>query len=106
MSNIIPPNPPKFFLVRSQLAGVHIGELVKYDPATRHATLSGGHRIWRWSAADAWTLTELAGVTKLGPDTRISARAPGQQIIADVFELLEVTDPAVIEVLRRPRWGR
>jgi hypothetical protein len=104
-SKIISINQPKFFLIRSQLAGVHIGELVEYDATTRHATIAGGHRIWRWSGDSIWTLTELAGATKLNVDARISGRAPGKQIIADVFELLEVVDPAVVEVLRTPRWS-
>lgn len=106
MSNIILPNPAGFHLVRSQLAGIHIAELVEYDPATRHATLANGHRIWRWSGDSIWTLTELALATKLSGDARISARAPGRQVIADVFELLEVKDSAVVEVLRTPRWVR
>lgn len=106
MSNIILPNPPKFYLVRSQLAGIHIGELESYDPATRHATINGGHRIWRWSGDSIWTLTELALAKKLSSDARISARAPGRQVIADVFELLEVADASVVEVLRTPRWTR
>jgi hypothetical protein len=106
MSNIILTNPPKFFLVRSQLAGVHIGELVSYDPTTRHATLSGAHRIWRWEGPTIWTLTELSMCKKLSGYTCISARAGGKQIIADVFELLEVVDEDVVAVLRTPRWNR
>ena len=36
--------------------------------------------------------------------TRISSAAPGKQIIADVFELLEVTDQKVIDNLTKARW--
>lgn len=94
---------PKVHLLRSQLAGVHIVELIDYSPTTRHAVVRNGHRIWQWRGAN--TLTELAiHGADMASYTRISERAPGEQIIADVFELLEVVDPAVIANLRTPRW--
>ena len=102
-SKIILPNPPKIYLLRAQLAGVHIGELVEYNDVTRHATLAGGHRIWRWRGSN--TLTELAlNGASMTDYTRISARAPGRQLIAEVFELLEVVDQKVIDNLTEPRW--
>jgi len=102
MSKIL-TNPPKFYLLRSQLAGVHFGELIEYDPVTRHATIGGGHRIWQWHAAN--TLTELARHgSSFEIYTRISEAAPGRQVIAEVFELLEVVDQKVIDNLSKPRW--
>lgn len=104
-SKIILLKEPKIYLLRAQLAGVHCGELVEYDRATRHATLKNACRIWRWRGSETWTLTELAiRGASMKEYTRISMRAPGEQQIAEVFELLEVTDPAIAENLRTPRW--
>lgn len=102
MSNIIIPNPPKIFLVRAQLAGVHCGELISLDAANRLVLLRNSHRIWRWRGAN--TLTELARGGADRSYTRISERAPGDQFIFEVFEALEVTDMAVADGLRSPRW--
>lgn len=102
MSKIIHPNPPKIYLVRAQLAGIHCGELVEFDKPCRIVLLRNAHRIWRWRGAN--TLTELA---RGGGDkswTRVSERTPGDQYIFEVFELLEVTDAAVADNLRSPRW--
>lgn len=94
---------PPVVIVRSQLGGVHVGDLVELDVANRCVVLVNAHRIWRWAGAN--TITELAlHGASLTEFTRISERCPAEQRMFDVFEVLRVIDPAAIENLRTPRW--
>jgi hypothetical protein len=99
-NKIITLNPPKIVIVRCQLAGIHVGELVSSDAKT--VTLKDAHRIWRWRGAN--TVTELAiRGASMTDYTRISERTPGQQTLAEWFEIIECSADAA-ENLRKPRW--
>lgn len=93
---------PKIYLIRSNLGGVVVGELVSLDHTARSAVLRNSHRIWRWRGAN--TAIELA---TRGADlayTRVTEATPGEHVIFDVFEAIEVTSAEVAKNLRTPRW--
>lgn len=90
----------KIVIVRARDAGVHVGELVSYDG--RQATLSNAHKIWRWRGAN--TLCELAANgAHMTEYTRISEAAPGQVVLTETCEIIDVAPAAVVN-LTTPRW--
>jgi hypothetical protein len=85
-------------LIRSQSAGVHVGELLARDGQS--VTMVAAHRVWRWRGAN--TLHELS---QRGGDqswTRISERVPEITILG-VIEIIECSSEAATN-LRTPRW--
>jgi hypothetical protein len=90
----------KIVLVRTYSAGVHVGELVSRDG--KEVTLKDAHRIWRWRGAN--TLTELALRGASQDYTRISERSPGEIVLTEAIEVIDVSLDAATN-LRSARWG-
>ena len=72
-------------IIRTQAAGVHIGEVTEVDG--RQVTLKGARRLWAWQGA--FTLNEVStrGVTRKG--SRISQPVPTIRLL-DAIEIIPV----------------
>jgi hypothetical protein len=91
----------KVVIVRTYSAGVNVGTLVSRDG--KEVTLRDSHKIWRWRGAE--TLHELAANgAHMSEYTRISKASPGEVVVTEMIEMLDVTDPAVILNLTTARW--
>ena len=89
----------KFVVIRSNMAGVHVGWLVAREGDT--VRLQNAHRVWRWSGAN--TLSELAQTGADDGPTRISVGVP-DILVFGCDEIIVASEQAV-ENLTRPRWG-
>lgn len=85
-------------LVRTQAAGVHIGEQVSQDGRT--VVLKNAHRVWRWRGAN--TLHELSQVGGDKGYTRISEAVPSVNLL-DAIEVIGCSEAAG-KNLTTPRW--
>lgn len=95
MDNSLP-----FVIVRSDLAGVHVGFLKKREG--REVTLVKSHRLWQWGGANTLSEVAVQGAS-ISKDTCLS-KAVEEISILDVFEIVTVVDPEVIKNLTSPRW--
>ena len=100
IKSIVSKKTPKIVLIRTYSAGVHVGELISREG--KEVTLKDAHRVWRWRGAN--TLTELAAKGASTTEyTRISERSPGEIVLTEVIEIIDVTPDAAVN-LRSPRW--
>ena len=92
----------KVVLVRTRVAGVHVGELVSFDD--NGVRLKDACRLWRWRGAK--TLSEVAnnGVNNEAAHTRIAEVVPDMILTEHKdCELIPCSDIAAKD-LRTPRW--
>ena len=93
-------NAKSFVIVRTYSAGVHVGRLSRRDG--KEVVLTEARRIWRWRGAN--TLNELAiRGASMDEHTRISEAFPGEVILTEAIEVIEVGEEAVVN-LTTPRW--
>lgn len=87
-------------IIRSSGSGVWFGQLVEHDRATRHAVIRDGRRVWSWEGA-----ASCSGLASHGPrDGKIAAPVVGDATIADVLEVLPVTEAAVDRFSKVTQW--
>jgi len=88
-------------LIRDHKAGVHVGVLHSFDPATKTAELRGARKIWYWAGA-----ASCHGIAARGLDTQESKIAPivSAVISCDVVEIVAMTDQAFECVITAPEW--
>lgn len=90
----------QYVVVRTLNAGVHVGELVEFDPVRKVAILSKVRRIWYWKGAN--TLNEIAN-HGVGAGSKVSEVAE-QNTLPDAIECLPATAEARAN-LESAKWG-
>ena len=87
----------KLMIVRANVAGVHAGCVVAFEPATQTVTLSGAYRLWRVYTRDkSGSISDIAanGLKPKGGHS-IGARLATVVIVnPSGLELAEMTDDA------------
>ena len=89
-------------LVRDHKAGVHVGILEAFDPATKTCKLAQVRKVWYWSGA-----ASCHGIAARGLDTKASQIAPlvSCVISCDVVEIVAMTPEAWEIVQGAPEWA-
>lgn len=91
----------KIVLVRDHRAGVIVGTLVSFDPATKTAHLKDARKVWYWSGAAAVEGIAVRGLShtnsKVGP-------AVATSVCLDVVQLLECAKAGADSVMTAPEW--
>lgn len=90
----------QYVVVRTLNAGVHVGELVEHEPATKVAVLANVRRIWRWQGANTLNEISLHGVAE---GSKVSEPAE-LNTLSDVIEVIRATDEAR-KNLESAKWG-
>ena len=76
-----------YVLIRGSAAGVHAGELVSQDDATKSVVLRNARRIWYWNGAAS--LSELAvHGAKFPSECKFAVPVDRQEIVGDVCEII------------------
>lgn len=92
-----------FVIIRGTAAGVHAGELVSLDKATRSCVLRHARRIWHWSGAA--TLSELAVYgAKNAMACKFGAAVEHQEIVGDVAEVIYCQAAGAKMIREQPEW--
>ena len=89
-----------FVVVRTNSAGVHVGELKSHDGTV--VTLKEAHRVWRWRGANTLHELSLRGASK-EDYTRIS-EAVQEITLTEAIEIIPVHSDDAIKNLTTPRW--
>lgn len=92
------PETTNVVLIRTQSAGVHVGELK--SRAGKEVVLINAHRVWRWKGANS--LSELAMKGADTGYTRVSERVP-EITLTEAIEVIPCTKEAAAN-LRTARW--
>ena len=88
---------PKYVVVRTYSAGVHVGELVARRG--QEVDLANARRIWSWRGANTLNEVALRGV---GQGSRVSEVAP-EVTLTQAIEVLTCTEAAEAQ-LRGAQW--
>lgn len=92
-----------FVIIRGRDSGVHAGELVSLDCATKSCVLHDARRIWRWRGASC--LSELAVYGASNPaECRFGTALPHQEIIGDVCEVIYCQPEGEKMIRECPEW--
>ena len=91
----------KIVLVRDNMAGIHVGELVSFDPANKTCELRNARKVWQWFGAGS-----CHGVAAHGLDTDRSKVAPMVEAVisTNVCEIVLCTSAGADSVLGAPEW--
>ena len=91
----------KIVLVRDNRAGVHVGTLEEYDPATRVAAMTNARKVWYWVGAAA-----CHGVAARGLNQTESKVCPVVDLVisSDVVETVLCTPKGAKSVMEAPEW--
>jgi hypothetical protein len=89
---------PKYVVVRTYSAGVHVGELV--DRREKEVDLANARRIWRWTGAN--TLNEIAN-HGVGAQSKVSEPCAAVTL-TEAIEILACTEEAETQ-LRSASWS-
>lgn len=92
---------PTIVLVRSPMAGVIVGELMRKSRDGKTVELRNSRKVWRWRGAN--TVEDLARDGAAEEWTRISGPALADTI-TDAAQCLTCTPEAAAN-LQRSRWG-
>lgn len=91
-----------YVIVRSYSAGVFAGELVEHDKITRHVTLNNVRRIHYWKGAASLSQLAAEGVTK--PESCRFSVETNRHCVAEVIEVIPVTEKARENIAGVPQW--
>lgn len=88
-------------LVRDNLAGIHVGELVEFDPAAKCCTLRNARKVWYWSGA-----ASCHGIAACGLDQKKSKVCPAVPLVTTtaVVEIVMCSDAGAAAVMGAPTW--
>jgi hypothetical protein len=89
---------PKFVVVRTYSAGVHVGDLVSQKG--KEVVLANARRIWSWKGAN--TLHEIA-LRGVGTGSRVSEPV-GEITLTEAIEVIAGTVEAA-RVIAGVKWG-
>lgn len=91
----------KVVLVRDHRAGVLVGKLVSFDPATKTAHLKDARKVWYWSGAAA-----VEGIATRGLSHEKSKVSPvvASSVCMDVVQLIECATAGAEAVMTAPEW--
>lgn len=92
-----------YVIIRTENAGVFAGSLVSYREDSRHADLTDARRLWYWDGAA--TLSELATSGTSKPDGCKFPAVVSRITLAQVIEIIEVTDAARKSIEETPVWA-
>ena len=89
---------PKFVVVRTYSAGVHVGELV--ERRGKEVDLANARRVWSWQGAN--TLHEIA-LRGVGRGSKVSEQVP-EITLTEAIEVITCA-PASVEAFAKASWG-
>ena len=91
----------KMVLVRDNMAGVHMGELVSFDPATKTCELKQARKVWYWYGA-----ASVHGIAARGLDRDRSKVCPVVETVVscDVVEVVLCSEEGAASVMGAPEW--
>lgn len=89
-------------LVRDHRAGVHVGELVSLDLATKSCVLKNARKVWYWEGA-----ASVHGIAAKGLSHTGSKVAPPVEMVAtcDVVEVVLCSSEGATSVATCPVWS-
>lgn len=90
-------------IVRSESAGVFLGELTNHDPATGTVEMTNVRRLWRWAGAASISQLAVDGVSK--PDECKFPVEVHRMVIAKVIEIVPCTPKAQRSLEEVPIWS-
>lgn len=91
---------PRYVVIRSNMAGVFIGELVTLNIACRSVSLRNSIRMWNWHGASL-SQVALEGHSDGEKKTCVTVE---RHTVFDVVECLESNDAAYRRVAANVRW--
>jgi hypothetical protein len=96
---------PRYVVIRTYSAGVHIGEVVHYDPIKSPSVIeiANARRLWNWREGRL-SLHEVAAIGAK-PEDRISVTLPGTHTIVGVIEILQTTAEAEASFRTAPAYA-
>ena len=95
--------PMPFVIIRSTGAGVHAGELVSIDRATRSCVLLNARRIWYWSGAASLSELAVYGASK-PKECKFGCKIDKQEIVGDICEVIYCQPEGEKMIRECPEW--
>jgi len=93
----------EFVIVRGTQSGVHAGELVSLDHATRSCVLRNSRRLWFWSGAASLSELAVHGAKNVR-ECKFAVPVERLEIVGDVAEVIYCQEAGAKMIRDCPEW--